>query len=230
MATVLITGANRGIGFEFTTHFLKRGDRVLATCRSIDNAQALKELCFAYPELALLELDVADTASIAALPSKLQGEAIDVLINNAGVYGPRNAQFGSVDGQEWLDVLQVNSVAPLLLTQCLMDNLRAGKDKKLVYITSKMGSIDDNGGGGQYIYRSSKTALNMVVKSLAIDLQPEGFVAALLHPGWVQTDMGGPNALIDTNTSVSGMIQVIDGLTSKRSGGFYNYDGKVIPW
>lgn len=230
MATVLITGANRGIGLEFTTHFLKRGDRVLATCRSIDGAEALKELCFTYPELVLLELDVAEAESIAAFPAKLQGEPIDIFINNAGVYGPRKAQFGQVDGQQWLDVLQVNSVAPLLLTQCLIENLRAGSVKKLVYITSKMGSIDDNGGGGQYIYRSSKTALNMVVKSLAIDLQPEGFVAAVLHPGWVQTDMGGPNALIDTNTSVSGMMQVIDDLSPSQSGGFFNYDGSVIPW
>ena len=118
----------------------------------------------------------------------------------------------------------------MLITQFLIDNLRKGKDKKLVYLTSKMGSIDDNKGGGSYIYRSSKTALNAAAKSLAIDLADEGFVAAVLHPGWVLTDMGGPNALIDTKTSVTGLMKIIDGLDEENSGSFFNYDGDVIPW
>jgi NAD(P)-dependent dehydrogenase (short-subunit alcohol dehydrogenase family) len=111
-----------------------------------------------------------------------------------------------------------------------MPNLRKGKDKKMVYLTSKMGSIDDNSGGGSYIYRSSKTALNSAVKSLAIDLGAEGFSAALLHPGWVLTDMGGPNALIDTKTSVTGMLKVVDGLGPQTSGSFFSYDGSIIAW
>lgn len=230
MATILITGANRGIGLEFTTQYLARGDRVLAACRNIAAAQELKQLCISYPQLVLLQLDVADDQSIAAFPQKIQDEAIDIFINNAGVYGPRDGKFGKISGKDWMFVLQVNSVAPLLLTQALVANLRKGKLKKLVYLTSKMGSIADNGGGGHYIYRSSKTALNMVVKSLAVDLAGDGFIAAVLHPGWVQTDMGGPNALIDTNTSVKGMLKVIDGLNQQQSGGFYNYDGTVIPW
>lgn len=230
MATILVTGANRGIGLEFTTQYLARGERVLAACRDIAAAQALAQLSSAHPNLVLLQLDAADEQSINAFPGKLQGEAIDIFINNAGVYGPRDSGFGKVSGEDWMFVLQVNSVAPLLLTQALATNLRKGKQKKLVYLTSKMGSIADNGGGGHYIYRSSKTALNMVVKSLAIDLAGEGFIAAVLHPGWVQTDMGGPNALIDTRTSVTGMIKVIDGLAAKQSGGFFNYDGAVIPW
>ena len=230
MATILVTGANRGIGLEFTQQYLARGERVLAACRDPAAATRLQQLRGTYPQLVLHRLDAADNESIAAFAAKLQGEAIDVFINNAGVYGPRDSRFGKVDGAVWLDVLQVNTVAPLLLTQALVANLRKGVQKKLIYLTSKMGSIADNGGGGHYIYRSSKTALNMVVKSLAIDLAGEGLVAAVLHPGWVQTDMGGPNAQIDTHTSVTGMIKVIDKLTPIQTGGFYNYDGAIIPW
>jgi len=230
MATILITGTNRGIGLEFTKQFLQRGDRVIATCRDLDAADALRELQDKFDGLQLMQLDVASTDSMREFVQKLDGTAVDVLINNAGVYGPANPKFGEIDGQVWASVLQVNSIAPLILSQMLMPNLRAGKDKKMVYLTSKMGSIADNGGGGSYIYRSSKTALNSAVKSLAIDLASEGFIAGVLHPGWVLTDMGGPNALIDTKTSVAGMMKVIEGLSSERSGNFYNYDGSVIPW
>ncbi len=228
MTTVLVTGANRGIGLEFTRQYLARGDKVLAACRRPEQADELRALS-ASGDLEILALDLNDQASMEAFVTELSGRAIDVLINNAGVYGPRHG-FGAVQAQDWMAVLHVNSVAPLLLTQLLIDNLRAGELKKLVYITSKMGSIDDNQGGGSYVYRSSKAALNAVVKSIAIDLAPEGFSAAVLHPGWVQTDMGGPNALIDTHTSVTGMIAAIDGLDRSCSGGFFNYDGKTINW
>lgn len=230
MTTVLITGANRGIGLEFARQYLARGDRVIAACRNISAASALQQLGANHKQLVPLPLDAADDESIAAFPQQLQDEAVDIFINNAGVYGPRDGKFGKVAGADWLHVLQVNSVAPLLLTQALMPNLRKGKSKKLLYLTSKMGSIADNGGGGHYVYRSSKAALNMVAKSLAIDLASAGFIVAVLHPGWVKTDMGGPNALIDTLTSVTGMVEVIDGLGQQQSGGFYNYDGSVIPW
>ena len=230
MATILITGTNRGIGLEFTKQFLQRGDRVIATCRDLAAADALRELQEKFDGLQLLQLDVASTDSMREFVQKLDGTAVDVFINNAGVYGPANLKFGEIDGQVWASVLQVNSIAPLILSQMLMPNLRAGKDKKMLYLTSKMGSIADNSGGGSYIYRSSKTALNSAVKSLAIDLASEGFIAAVLHPGWVLTDMGGPNALIDTKTSVAGMMKVIEGLSPERSGNFYNYDGNVIPW
>jgi NAD(P)-dependent dehydrogenase (short-subunit alcohol dehydrogenase family) len=230
MTTVLVTGANRGIGLEFTTQYLARGYRVIATCRDLTQAQPLKALRAGIADLMMVELDASRGESIAALPHALKGEAIDIFINNAGVYGPRDSYFGKVQAQPWLDVFQVNTIAPLLLTQALMENLADGKDRKLVYLTSKMGSIAENGGGGHYVYRSSKTALNSVVKSLAVDLAEQGFVAAVLHPGWVQTDMGGPNALIDTRTSVSGMLKVIDGLAAEQPGGFFNYDGSALPW
>ncbi len=230
MATVLVTGSNRGIGLEFVKQLLARGDRVLATCRDIEAATELQALSTKPGSLELLELDVCSAESMQNLPRRLNGEAIDILVNNAGVYGPKSTRFGEVDGELWSQVLHVNSIAPLLLTQLLIDNLRQGSSKKLLYVTSKMGSIDDNKGGGSYIYRSSKTALNSVVKSLSIDLASEGFKAAVLHPGWVLTDMGGPDAQIDTKTSVSGMLQVIDALTEEQSGSFFNYDGSIIPW
>ena len=230
MATILITGTNRGIGLEFTKQYLARGDRVIATCRDIEAADALKQLRSDYDKLEIRQLDVSSTESMLEFVQLLADTPIDIFINNAGVYGPRNAKFGEVDGQLWASVLQVNSIAPLMLSQMLMPNLRQGKDKKMVYLTSKMGSIDDNSGGGSYIYRSSKTALNSVVKSLAIDLAGEGFSAAVLHPGWVLTDMGGQNALIDTKTSVTGMLQVVDDLDPQSSGSFFNYDGSIIAW
>ena len=234
MATVLITGTNRGIGLEFTKQILARGDRVIATCRDIDAADGLTQLSRSDDELGakleVRQLDVASLESMQEFVRQLTDTPIDIFINNAGVYGPRSSKFGEVEAQDWASVLQINSIAPMILSQLLMPNLRQGKDKKMVYLTSKMGSIDDNSGGGSYIYRSSKAALNSVVKSLAIDLAEEGFSAAVLHPGWVLTDMGGPNALIDTETSVAGMLKVIDELDLQSSGSFFNYDGSIIAW
>lgn len=230
MATILITGTNRGIGLELTKQCLERGDRVIATCRNIAEAEDLKRLQGVHKALDVRQLDVASTESMQEFVRNLADTPIDIFINNAGVYGPPSVKFGEVDAGVWASVLQVNSIAPLILSQLLMPNLRLGKNKKMLYLTSKMGSIADNSGGGSYIYRSSKTALNSVIKSLAIDLAGEGFSAAVLHPGWVLTDMGGPNALIDTTTSVTGMLKVIDDLNSDNSGSFVNYDGSIIPW
>ena len=230
MTTYLITGSNRGIGLKFVEKLLARGDRVIATCRDRSKAQALSALDDGEKQLQIVELDVANGDSLNSFPGRLGDTAIDVFVNNAGVYGPRGAEFGKVNGDEWAQVLNVNAIAPILLTQLLLPNLARGKDKKLVFITSKMGSIDDNGGGGQYIYRSSKAALNAAVKSLSIDLAGEGFSATLLHPGWVQTDMGGPNALIDTDTSVDGMLALIDQPGASTNGKFLAYDGKSIAW
>ena len=230
MATILITGSNRGIGLEFASQYLNRGDSVIATCRNPDQATRLRDLQTADSRLRVMELDVGSTASMDRFVAELGATAVDIFINNAGIYGPRASRFGEVTEQDWLAVFQVNTIAPLLLTQRLLENFRLGSDHKLAYITSKMGSIADNQSGGSYIYRSSKTALNQVVRSLSFDLASAGLIAAVIHPGWVQTDMGGPSALIDTRTSVGGMISVIDGLDKQASGQFFNYDGKLIPW
>lgn len=229
MANVLITGTNRGIGLEFVEQFLARGDSIFASCREPDAKGKLQELAANNGSLKLLKLDVSDESSLQAFPDQLAGVAIDIFVNNAGIYGSREG-FGKLDESVWAEVFQVNSSAPVILTQLIMDNLKKGSLKKLVYLTSKMGSIADNQGGGSYIYRSSKAALNAAIKSLAIDLKDEGFSVGLLHPGWVRTDMGGPNGLIDTNTSVTGLIKVIDNLDSANSGSFFNYDGAIIPW
>ena len=230
-STYFITGCNRGLGLEFVQQLLARGERVIATCRDIATATDLTALTLKHSgQLSLVEMDVSDEASMREAVALLNDEAIDVFINNAGMYGPRDANFGNVDGPAMAEVLYTNAVAPVLLTQLLIDNVRKGSGKKLVYVSSKMGSIADNGRGGSYIYRSSKTALNSIVKSLALDFAPEGIAAATLHPGWVRTDMGGPNGLIDAPESVSGMLNVIDGLSVANTGQFFNYDGATIAW
>jgi len=180
--------------------------------------------------LEVFEMDVSKPSSLASFASQLGDRPIDVFINNAGVYGPKKSSFGGLKADEWLGVLNINSVAPILLTEYLVNNLREGEQKKIIYITSKMGSVGDNQGGGSHIYRSSKAALNAAAKSVAVDLLGEGFVVGIVHPGWVRTDMGGPNGLIDTETSVKGMLDVIDNLVPENSGEFVAYDGKSIPW
>ena len=228
--SILITGTNRGIGLEFVKHYLKNNEKVIATCRNRNSAKDLLELENTTNNLSLVELDVSNPNSINNFTSKIAGLPIDTFISNAGVSGPRNIEFGNFDAKEWLDVFNINTIAPLIITQKILKNLRLGKDKKLAFISSKVGSIEDNTSGGMYIYRTSKTALNQVIKSLSIDFKEDNFIVVALHPGWVQTDMGGPNALIDTKTSVKGLIEVIDNLTPKNSGKFYNYDGSPIPW
>ena len=230
MSTMLVTGANRGIGFEFVQQYLAMGEEVVATYRNEEDSDQLISLYAEKSNLEIFKLDVASDSSREEFSQRLGDQPIDVFINNAGVYGPRDSVFGKVDEANWLSVLRINALAPLFLTQLLIENFRRGELKKLLYITSKMGSIEDNRGGGSYVYRSSKAALNAVVKSISVDLEPEKMAVAVLHPGWVRTDMGGPNGLIDTKTSVAGMIQVIRNLNLESSGVFFNYDGNVIPW
>jgi Dehydrogenases with different specificities (related to short-chain alcohol dehydrogenases) len=161
----------------------------------------------------------------------MAGHPIDLLINNAGIYPDSDKRgFGHTDYAEWIQAFRINTMAPLKMAETFAAQIARSKQKTIVTITSKMGSIADNGGGGSYLYRSSKAAVNMVMKSLAVDLMPSGIIAVVLHPGWVQTDMGGPNALISAEQSVSGMRQVISRLTLADSGKFFGYDGQVIPW
>ena len=230
MATILVTGANRGLGIEFVEQYLNEGNDVIATYRNENSSIDLIEMGNERSNLKLHQLDVSSNKSLNSFAENLGDSPIDIFINNAGVYGPRNSSFGNVDEENWIHAIKINAIAPILLTQLIIKNIRLGADKKLIYITSKMGSIDDNKGGGAYVYRSSKTALNAVVKSLSVDLENEGMTVALIHPGWVKTDMGGPNALIDKETSVRGMTEVISNLDISSTGNFYNYDGSIIPW
>lgn len=221
MPTVLITGAGRGIGREFARQYEAGGWRVVATCRD-PSKYDLGGTVYA--------LDVTDPASISALHGELKGEGIDLLINNAGVYGPRGVAFGAIDYDAWEDVLRTNVLGPMRVAEAFADMVEKSDLKKMVFISSKVGSIEDNDSGGGYIYRSSKTALNMAVTSLSIDLSGKGIICLLFHPGWVKTDMGGPSAPIDAATSVAGMRMVIDRAEVADSGQFINYDGSHLTW
>jgi len=223
---VLITGANRGIGLEFTKQYAQDGWRVLACCRNPQQATALQALAKAHANIQIFSLDVADFAQIDALATQLKDQKIDVLINNAGVY----PDSSSGDADAWLEAFKINSIAPFKIASAFTPHIANSQLKKLATLSSKMGSMDDNTSGGSYVYRSSKAAVNMVMKSLSIDLKPLGIAVVTLHPGWVLTDMGGPNALIDKQTSVSGLRQVIQSLSLSNSGQFIGYDGKVVNW
>jgi len=227
MPTVLITGANRGLGLEFAIQYAADGWRVLATCRDISEAGRLKE---PDGDIKVLPMDVTDHGAIESLAHELRREAIDLLVNNVGIYGPRPCQLGGIDYAAWDEVMRINTLSAMKVAESFVDHI-ARSDKKIVAaISSKMGSITGNSSGGSYIYRSSKAALNAVMKSLAVDMAPKGVIVAVFHPGWVRTDMGGPSALIDASESVSGIRTVIDGLTLEKSGRFFNYDGTEISW
>lgn len=226
--TLLITGANRGIGLEYTKQYAADGWQVIACCRAPEQADALNALAKQYPVITVQALDVADFAQIDALSRQLSNHAIDLLINNAGVYP--SGQFKSMNYATWEQAFKINTMSTLKLAEAFLPHMVRAGNAKLVAMTSKMGSIDDNTSGGEYAYRSSKTALNMVIKSLSVDLSKYGIAVAALHPGWVRTDMGGPNGLIDTQTSVSGLRQVIQRLGLHNSGQFTAYDGKAIAW
>ncbi len=228
--TLLITGANRGLGLEFARQYAADGWQVIACCRKPDAADALNALADGNPAIEVHALDVTDGERLAALASSLRDRPIDLLLSNAGIYGPRGANFGSVPAADWLRVFEVNSVAPLMLAQAFAEQVAASERKLIAVVSSKMGSIDDNGSGGSYIYRSSKTAVNQVVKSLSVDLRERGITVVTLHPGWVRTDMGGPSAEITVEHSIAGMKAVLDGAGPAQSGQFIEYDGNPIPW
>ena len=225
---VLITGANRGIGLEFTKQYAADGWRVLACCRQPQSAAALQALAAAHSNVEILALDVADFKQIDALALQLKDTAIDVLINNAGVYP--SSGFGDVDYDDWAEGFKINSMAPLKMAEAFVQHVTRSQLKKIATLSSKMGSLDDNTSGDSYSYRSSKAAVNMVMKSLSIDLKPYGISVVTLHPGWVQTDMGGSNAMISTVTSVTGLRSVIEQLNIASTGKFIAYDGKEIAW
>ncbi len=229
-STILITGANRGIGLELARQFSEDGWQVLACCRSPEDAGDLKVLAAEYPAVEMFLLDVTNYDQLAALSSQLKDRPIDILLSNAGIYGPRGVSFGEVDAVAWRQVLEVNTIAPLMLAQAFIEQVAISRQKLVAMISSKMGSIADNGSGGSYIYRTSKTAVNQVVKSIANDVEGRGISAISLHPGWVRTEMGGPNGEIDVNESVAGLKQVLTGAGLAQSGQFFNFDGAVIPW
>jgi len=222
--TVLITGANRGLGLEFARQYKDAGWRVIGTARDPQDAQELKAL-----GVRVMQLDVASQDSVAALAAELGDEPIDLLINNAGIF-PRVGKLDEIDFDDYNRTLAVNTVGPVRVTRALLPNLRAGKLKIIAGLSSNLGSIAENERGNFYGYRESKAALNMFTKTLAAELGPEGFTCIVLTPGWVQTDMGGPNANLTPAESIAGMKAVLDGLTPADNGTFWSYNGSQVPW
>ena len=231
-STILITGANRGIGLEFATQFAADNWRIIACCRQPDHAESLRTLKNIHGDQLLVhKLDLSDFTAIDQLADTLHQESIDLIINNAGIYPPaQQGEFGHINYDAWLEALRINTLAPLKMAEAFVAQLERSRLKMLAIITSKMGSIADNGRGGSYPYRTSKAAVNMVARSLAIDLAPRHITTILLHPGWVQTRMGGSGAQISAKQSVTGMRAVLNRITPDDSGKFFAYDGQSIPW
>jgi len=228
---VLITGANRGIGLEMVKYSMEQGWRVFACCRNPHNADNLFNIAkLSNGKISVHIADMQELSTIQALSYELRNDPIDILINNAGIYGSDKNTFGAVDVDSWLQTFQVNSIAPLKMVEAFSEQLHMGQRKLVACMSSKMGSIADNGSGNSYIYRSSKAALNAVVKSLAVDLKGHGIISVALHPGWVKTEMGGPNAEITTRQCVDQLFNNLSRLTIEDSGRFIDIDGSDIPW
>lgn len=221
--TALVTGSNRGIGLELCTQLKQRGFDVIATCRS--SSDALQQL-----GVEVIEgVEVSDPASLEKLVASLSGRRIDVLINNAGIAdGIAMDELNEKTIASCKRMFEVNSLGPLLTTQALVNNL--GEGSKVAIITSRMGSVADNDSGGSYGYRMSKAAVNSAGKSLSVDLKPKGIAVAILHPGWVRTDMTSHDGLMDTDEAASGLLARIDELNLDNSGSFWHSNGELLPW
>ena len=237
MPTVLITGANRGLGLELARQYAGDGWRVLACARNPD-AGPLAALAGEQPGVSRHALEVTDASSVGALAVSLEGTPIDVLLNVAGVMhrrhdtadGTPRPAFGAFDYDDWARVLAVNVLGQARVAEALVDHVAASDQKKIVTLSSELGSVGGNKSGGLYAYRSSKAAVNAMMKSMAIDLAPRGIIAVPMHPGWVRTDMGGPKAPLSAEESAAGMRRVIAGLTLADSGRFLQWDGQELPW
>ena len=223
MPTVLITGANRGLGLEFARQYAADGWQVIATVRDPAKAAELPKLDAVRVEV----LDVADLEAVTRFGERV-GERLDLFIANAGLYGPRQI-VSAEDGEGWLDTLRVMAVSPVLMAEALMPALEAARGKA-VAITSRMGSVSDNTSGGFIAYRSGKAALNAAWTSLALDHQTSGVAFGLLHPGWVQTRMGGESAPVEPAESIAGMRRVIEGLKPGGASPFLDFRGDAVPW
>jgi NAD(P)-dependent dehydrogenase (short-subunit alcohol dehydrogenase family) len=227
METVLITGANRGIGLELTKRFLETERQVIATSR---DPQRSRELCaLSSPRLTVAALDVVDSDSTFRLQSDLSGQTIDILVNNAGVLGGDRQGVDDMDYAAWIRTFEVNTIAPFRLATAFRPNLCRSDRPRIVALSSQMGSLQRQS-VGSYAYRSSKAALNKVMQVLSLELRSEGIVACPVHPGWVRTEMGGSEADISVDESAAGLVTLIDSLTLDHSGRFWTWEGKEHPW
>jgi len=224
MSTVLITGAGRGLGLEYARQYAADGWKVIGTVRDKKSDAVLSKLG-AESYIA----DVTDRKSIARLAVRLKGVPIDVLICNAGIYGPRHQSLGKLDHAAWEEVLRVNLLGPTAVAEALLDNVAASKRKIIVLMSSRLGSIAESR-GGDYLYASSKAALNMIGKAMSVALASRGIMVVSLSPGWARTDMGGKNAPLAPAASIRGMRKVIAELSPEKSGSFISYDGAAVAW
>lgn len=228
--TVVVTGANRGLGLALARSFRMSGWDVIGTARDSDRAKALAET-----GAEVVPLDQSNSASVAGLAKALSGRAVDLLVNNAGVYSeageydPDHGMVGELDATELGRVLAINTVGPVLVTQALLPNLEAGRERKIVAITSRMGSIATMSGGA-LPYRTSKAALNAAFKVMSIDLGRQGFTVVVMCPGWVRTDMGGPSATLPADRAAAILTQRFEGLSRSDNGRFLTVDGSESPW
>ncbi|MCP3680494.1 MAG: SDR family oxidoreductase [Gammaproteobacteria bacterium] len=226
----LITGANRGIGLGFVERHLKDGYQVIATCRTPDKADILQALKTAGEPIEILPLDVADDNQIFALAATMKERTIDRLILSAGIYGDRQVGLEPLAPTNMYKTFQTNTFAPIALATHLVELVKHSEERLVIAITSKVSSIADNRSGGRYAYRGSKAALNAMMFSFGRDSEALGIKTLILHPGWVKTPMGGPKALIDVETSVNGMVSVMNQADQYRNGAFIGFDGIEVPW
>lgn len=227
METVLITGASRGIGLELTKQFLDLNYKVISTYR-VKPSLALDTLT-SNKNLTLIELEVTNEDSISNLSRTLSGITIDILINNAGVIGPEQQSMAEIKQQDWLNTFATNSIAPLMVSHAVLPSIQAASKPRILTISSLMGSINSDS-VGMYAYRSSKAAVNKVMKILSVELKDKGVAVCLIHPGWVQTDMGGQQADISVEESATGILEIACNLTMYQSGHFLTWQGNKLDW
>lgn len=226
MKNALVTGANKGIGLEFVRQLKDKGYYVFGCCRVPSEAKELNSLAD-----EVFQLDVTKDEEIASLQKKLTNQPIDLLVNNAGISGAQGVTLGNVDRQNFIEVLNVNCISVVKLTDALLPNIEASKEKSILVVSSRMGSITDNDSGRSYAYRTSKAALNCAMRSFAIDVHDKGIHVMLIHPGWVKTNMGGGNALVDVSTSVAGMLEQAEKyMPMSQADKLYRFDGGFLPW
>jgi NAD(P)-dependent dehydrogenase (short-subunit alcohol dehydrogenase family) len=223
MPTVLITGCDTGLGVEFARQYAAEGYRVFATCLDPGTARATREI---EGDVRVLKLDVSDLDAIDALASELESEPIDILLSNAGL-GKHHPGFGDTDYDQWHRILDVNLIGPMKLAEAFVEHVAASPMKVMAFVSSRMGSVALNLTGGSYAYRSSKSGLNAVVKSLAVDLMPRGILVLALHPGWAKTE---PGARVDVDRSVAGMRAVIQRCSRHETGSFFAFNDTLLPW
>ncbi len=231
MQSILITGCNRGLGLEWVRLYAQQGWQVFATCRNPNKANELHSIAEKYNNVIIYQLDVTNHNETVALAKELSVYAIDILINNAGVYLDKyNSSIGSLDYKSWEETFRVNTLGPIRVSEAFLQHITASEKRLIVNISSHMGSIADIQTTGSYYYRSSKAALNAAMKSLSIELRSKNIGVLLLHPGWVQTDLGGKNATLTTKQSVLSMHDVIEQFSIEKTGKFIRYDGFLMPW